>query len=93
MIFEPLYNIKRILTPAEGLEKVRQYMRGKVVCMGCRDYGSDYVYFVTAPGADPNIKQFVGGSPKVVNKRTGKVTEYEDSNLQRKKWMPVDMEK
>lgn len=89
MNIESLFGVKRSMTPEEGFSKIKKYLKNdKIVLLGCRDYGSDFMFFSGPPGTDPKKKNFVG-SPLIVSKKTGKVTEYENSNLRGKMWEPV----
>lgn len=90
MDIDSLFSVKRTMTSDEGFEKVKKHMKSDCVCLGCRDYGTDFMYFVGPAGSDPSKRQFVG-SPLVVNKKSGRVIEYEDSNLSGKRWEFVEV--
>lgn len=78
------YSVSRTMTSERGFDKVKKYMNDdSAICLGCRDYGSAYMYY---PGHEGSDKV---GSPLVVNKETGKVVPYAESNLSGKPWEPV----
>lgn len=79
-----LTNIKRELNPEQALLKVKSYMGKKdLELVFCRDYGDSFVLFVKSPGDSRSV---VVKNAKVVNKGTGKVSEWKDSNLEGKPW-------
>ena len=80
-----LVSIKRELSPKQALLKVKEFTKRKdLELVFCRDYGDSFLLFVRAPGEN---KESVGRNPKAVNKRTGKVMEWKESDLAEKPWV------
>lgn len=80
-----LANVKRELNPEQALSKVKTYMKKKdLELVFCRDYGDSFLLFVRSPGEG---REAVAKNAKAVNKRTGEVTEWRESNLNGKPWV------
>lgn len=79
-----LVNIKRELNPEQALLKVKKVIKkNNLDLVFCRDYGDSYLLFVKSPGEN---KKSIAKNAKVVNKVTGRVTDWKDSNLDEKPW-------
>ena len=83
------------MTPIEAYSRVCDYMKEKVVVVGCRNYVDYYGFYISSEGTDMtnSPKLFVGRYMTVVNKFTGNVfreDENDSIDLSDKRWRPVN---
>lgn len=78
------YAVKRELTPEDALSKVKSYIgKDDLEIVFCRDYGTAFLLFTRSPGQDKSVAV---KNAKVVDKKTGKVSEYAEADLEGKPW-------
>lgn len=79
-----LVSIKRELNPEQALSKIKAHTKNKdLELVFCRDYGDLFLMFVRSPGES---KTSVAKNAKVINKRTGQISEWRDADLEGKPW-------
>ena len=81
-----MINVRRQMTPDEALAIVKRTTRQpNLTIMFCRDYGDSFVLFLRSGNESPEA---VARNGKVINKETGRVSNFSDSDLNAKDWTP-----